>query len=1200
MAVSLVDSALFASAALSADLEPLFDAWEVFDLKDTISATLPQPLLRDIRYRAFERAYTAVLNDPNKLVLNVPTNHIAYPPLSRTLATSFIRYEAIVLPEVDPDPWQRQGSGGAAIVSGSLVITDASTGPFPSGEPIFWTKQADFTFDHVFALAFRTTVDGNAVPDGVFTGVAAGYTNEDKAIVVGFLLDGTTKKIGFLQKGTGDDPSLLSAWAGGVDSNGDPTLAPATFDWSTLHSYRLTKDRAGNIRLFVDGEITETLRILGGDAPYLEELPGPFQSLQGVFFGSISRPGENQSTWDFIRYQILPSNPLQTAPSSFVSYEGTEGPEVSTPPWTPIGFHGTETIQSATSLILDSTSATTAGTASSAGLIGADFRGFTRLEPLLAVSSDVVLDFGLQVRTSTSGITPNAITAAIDDGSRLTQVSFLQDQEAPKFSYGGRSLPEDATPVAWQVMGSATATMQGRLLRVEDATTSSGLIYFVDDNTPTSSPLRAAGNDNWMLEFRANVVSYTPDPLGFCGVMGQVYDGTRTVGVILEEVSGVRYVTLASDGVLVTGGRFAFEWNDGEPHTYRAVKSAVGALISLFVDTIFIGSVGYAAFAMPAPLSVGVYSFGSATAASTAAISVALWNYFNVWKVAEGRRYVGIWRGYDPDSLSGYHLPLKAAGRGAQAVGNTLQDPNGDFIARGVVLGDRLVIDYGVDKGTYIVSSVIGPTALLLQPSGVTTISVNVSEHVSVRDAYGTQVAELSEYVPTSESMVTGAPGFLDIQEAPTPVIESLVGFDPPNTIQSPIVVGTSFAAATIVDYRIPKQTDWSVMHKYRVVRDPGGGVALLIDTDPNPLIRTTYDEVNLPSSSVGVFQQIAGGLPSISFGAFDPTNISQTAWDFVRYGITRSSAEDRIVPPHHILNQRNIMASPEHLTTTLPHQHTDFWSSSTGIPPQVDPDLLRHPALVSYTRLNQGTPIVPLTQTSEIRVPVPVLESVSGLNRPEDVLNGPGNFVLSDPAVRIRLLVPDDVLYNSLQVIEQATGVPELLAPVCDDLVSLGTLSWQKEVCLKYDGSVLPENDVLAGTPWTLVSDIPGDVATSASSGILSYATGGSRTIYRNETPLTDPISLPNEIKYRVRVVTDASGGVGDSQIRLGFSAPGLTMGLGLVTTPYGDRYVFIYDLKAQAIVGGLPFDFLDGDFHTYRIVKDPSAGFVDLFIDQ
>jgi hypothetical protein len=1179
----LIGSALTATAGLTADLEPFLDGWEVFDLRDNISARLGQPLLRDIRYRAYERAYTATLNDPNRLVLNVPTEKIAYPPLARVLETSFIRYEATVLPDNDPDPWLRHGLGTAVIQDGSLVIQDTTDGPFPGGQPLFFTKRVDLTFDHVFAMAFRVTVSASAASDGVFTGVAAGYSDGNKVASVGFLIDGTTKKIGFRKRGAGEGPSLITAWTGGLNNVGEPSGTAVEFDWSTIHSYRLSKDLAGNIRLFVDGEVVELLRVTPDELPFLEELGGPFDEIQGVSFGSFSRPAKNESTWDFVRYQIIPTNPLQTAPSSFASYEAADLPENATPPWTPVGYHGTETTLSSNLLLLDSTSATTEATEEAVGLVGGDFRGFMRLEPLLAASSDVVVDWGLQVRTLTSGINPDAITVAIDDTNRLTQVSFFQDESAPKFSYGGRSFPGDSTPIPWQSMGTATATMLGRLLKITDTTATSGLVYYIDDNTTSTSPDRAAGNDSWIMEFRVQVESYTADPMGFCGVAGQVYDSLRAVGLIFEEISGVRYASLASDGTFVTGGRFAFEWNDATPHTYRVVKSALGSLVSLFIDAIYIGSVPYANFTIPPPLLFGVYSFGSSTAASTTSTSVSIWNYFNVWKVVSSRRYVGIWKGFDRAALTGYHLPLKASGRLANAVGNTLTDPGANFIAAGVAVGDRLIIDDGPNKGTYIVASVVGSTALTLQATVLTPIAVDLTEEVRI-----------------TESLATMFPSNLDLRDGPVGISESV---NMGEIVAAPPMPAppTSFGVTpTLVDYRIPKETDWSGMHTYRVLRDPGGGVALFFDTDPVPLLRTSYDE--MPPSSASIFNGIASGISAIAFGAFDPTNLSQTSWDFVRYGITRSPVEQRIVPAKHVLNQRNVMCSPEHLSTPLAHTHTNYFSSSTGIPPQTDPDLLRNPALVAYTRLNQGTPIVPLTQSSDVQVPLPVLESVSGLNRPEDVLNSDGDFTLTDASVRIRLVVPDNVLYNSLQIIEETEGEPDHLAPACDVLTSLGTLSWQNEVCLKYDGAVLPENDVLAGTPWVLVSDQPSEVTTFASSGILTYATSatGTRTAYRNNTPLTDAIGLPNEIKFKIRVANDASAGVGDSQIRFGFSAPSMTLGLGLVTTPFGERYVFIYDLASQSIVGGMTFDFLDGAYHTYRIVRDPSAGFVDLFIDS
>ena len=71
------------------------------------------------------------------------------------------------------------------------------------------------------------------------------------------------------------------------------------------------------------------------------------------------------------------------------------------------------------------------------------------------------------------------------------------------------------------------------------------------------------------------------------------------------------------------------------------------------------------------------------------------------------KHFVGLWKGSNSDTLLGYHLPLKQAGKGAQVAGNALGDVNGDFIAAGVLLGDKLVVDFGSNQGVYEVVSVI-------------------------------------------------------------------------------------------------------------------------------------------------------------------------------------------------------------------------------------------------------------------------------------------------------------------------------------------------------------------------------------------------------------------------------------------------------------------------------------------------------------
>ncbi len=1093
-----------------------------------MQATLAQPFQRDLKYRAYERAYSALLNDPNLLLFNAPHHHVAYPLLERTVESSFVNYLPTVLPEAYPGtPWERQGIGSATIVFDRLVVGDDTGGPFPTGNPIFWSRAIDLTFPHVYAATWQFQVTSVTTFEGVWTGIAAGFTDDLKAVVVGYLLVGGIPQYGILKKGSGNDPSQVEAWTGGLDGSGNPTNLPANIDWSVLHSFRVFQSD-GVVRVYLDGEIVESLRVLADELPYLEELNDPFNRQQNAFFGSLSRPAVNESVWDFVRYLILPTNPLQTAPSIFVAYEGTNFPEISTPPWTPIGYHGTEWIVSSSSLQVDSTSATDAATEAEVQLVGGDFRGFSRLEPLLAVSSDVILDVGVQVLTQTNGVSPNAIMAAIDDGNRLLQLSFFADRPSPKFSYGGRSFPEDFEPTPWTPSGTASVAMIGRTLRITDDTITDGRVYFRDDTEAIGTKTRiVASSTDYVLEFRATVQSYTVDPGGFAGVQGEIYDGARVLGLMLLDIAGVRYVAPQSEGNLLPGPiQWAFEWNDGEPHTYRMVKS--GTNVTIFADGVLLGLVPYASFTGIVGPITGTISWGSSTVASMMALSVVDWFYANVFRLMEDlQHYVGFWKGVEPDTYTGYHLPLKTSGRGAVVVGNVLQDSTADFVAAGLATGDKIVVDVGGNKGFYDVVAV------------------------------ATTQLTISTLWPVQPSLVS---------------------------------------------YRIPLQVDWTQPHKYRLVRSPEGSLTLLLDTDTTPLITIGYNEIELPSSSVGVPFLLSDGLPSITWGAFDPTNLSSTLWDFVRYGVTRAPTASRIAPHHQILNQRNVMASPEHLRTLIPHEHTDFWSSSTGIPPKTAPDFLQNPLLVAYTLLNEGTALVPSTQSTEVQVPTPSTVYVSSLNNPDDLLNVPGNFVFNDGSVIHILLVPDDVLYSSLEVLETTTGQMSLITPFCDacDTPDLGTLYWNKEVCLIYDGSVLPENS--GNSPaWELVSDVPADVLRSPFSGVLTYGTTGpTRTVYRNPTSLPDSLALQTEVTIRMKVLSDSTLGLGDSQARLGFSSSaGFTLSLAFVTTTLGERYVLLVDQNSLAVLGGILFDWYDGSFHTYKMTRDPSTASVLVLVD-
>jgi hypothetical protein len=753
--------------------------------------------------------------------------------------------------------------------------------------------------------------------------------------------------------------------------------------------------------------------------------------------------------------------------------------------------------------------------------------------------------------------------------------------------------------------------MVGQLLRIEDSSISTGLVYFYDDSVlPNDDERTLSYLSDYMFEFRVKVDSYTPDLVGYCGVMSAVYDSLRTVGLQFTEVLGVRYVELHSDGIPIAGGTFAFDWFDGDFHTYRVTKATAGDAVSVFADSQILGTVAYSAFTAPSVSNIGVASFGTSTPLSNTALSSTVWEYSNYWRVtpsAAVKKYVGLWKGHDSDSLVGYHLPLRTFGK-AFVAGNSLTDDSADFMSAGVAIGDKIIVDVGSTKGVYEVASVVNAQQL-------TTTAVFV-------------------------------------------------------------------ASPSQVDYRIAYEVDWTTAHRYRMVKGPQGGVEVFLDAVDTPLLRADYSVLDLPSSSAGVPFILSSGLPSIAWGAFDSANLSQTVWDFVHFGAVRSVTEQGIVPHHEVLNQRNIIASYEHHRTNLAHTHTDFWSESEGIPPKSDPDFLQNTNLVAFTLLNDSTPLVPSTQTYEVRKPVPVLVPLASLNDPADVLNSQG-FVLNNGERRIEISVPDDVLYNHLDVIERTTGDTDIIAPFDDESEpaywpSSSPLSFQNTVCLTYDGSVLPENDTTAGTPWVRVSEVTEGVATllgnvltdggglfqtkgvtpkvsmgyagdivtlisgrytvmqvlsetqlvlsanppetlsgyrisgtrsdvahqsaTAFSGVLTYSTDstGTRTVYRNSTPLPDSIGLQTEVKFKLRILNDSTGGFGDSQVRLGFSSPGVTVGLAFVTSGLGERYVLAVDLNNGRTVGGIKFDFYDGAYHEYRLTRDPATASVQISIDS
>jgi hypothetical protein len=1033
-------------------------------------ADLPQPTSRDIRYRAYELEYSALTNRKSRLRYNTPRHRIAYPAANRTLSEVFVPYEALVVPDLDPqNPWVRRGSGLASCLAGVLTCQDNL-----QDQPLFWARPLDLSYDHVFAMSWRGSGQVLASPDGVWTGVAAGYSDPQVGVVVGFLEVAGVRQVGLLVRGA-SDPGDLASWQGGL-VDGAPTGLPVVLDWSVTRTYRLYRSPQGVVSLYCDGSPLPIASLTTGGLPFLADMPTPFDSIQGVWFGSLSRPAQVTSLWDFVRYQAIPTNSLQYGYTGLLDYDGSILPEQAARPWTPVGSCGGELIVSSNLLSLNNTSALD----SSGGAMEGAYRAHARLEPLLGTASQVMVEATLQGLSGTFGADPNGLTLVVNDGTRMLQSSWIQDQRAPRLSYGGQVEPERFGTFGWTRTGGAVTRMAGHALQITDTSTVDGVVFSCDDLEPDGSQARtvSAGHD-YTLEVGCRVLSYQPDGAGFCGVMAQVFDGLKVVGFMLVD-DGSPKVALTSDGTIKA--QWSFTWNNQQLHRFRVRKDTGADQVVLFCDDTLLGILDYSLFTTVGSALEGQVTFGSATPISTGARSDVEWSYCNAWRATTPRRYWGLWAGGQTGTLLDFHLPAQASGTGS-TMGNSLFDPGAQWQTAGVQAGDLLVIPHGINQGTYEVATVLSETTLT--------------------------------------------------------------------------ITGTWPALVGDVPYVIPAEVDWTQIHTYKLDRTPSGEVILSLDG--TAILQVPYGS-GLPECQ-GAVQQLSGGLPSIIFGSLSGPDLGSSLWDRIRYQITRNGSDLQPVPQLQVLNQWNVMHSGERLRTQIPHTVTSFRSSSTGIPPHTDPDLLANPAMTGNTVLNEGTPIVPLRQ-----------------------------------AIRDQL----ESLYTCLDQITVTTGENGLVQPFTDRATITG-LQWVKDVCLTYDATTLPE-DSGSGTPWVLVSDSPSSVYTSVAGGSLTYGTtGATRTAYKNDTPLLDATSLASTVKFRVRVNQDTTFGIGDSQIRLGFSAPEMTLGLAFQTHPDTmERFVNVLDMKSGLVVGSCTFDYLDGQFHTYKLERDPTSRQVRVWIES
>jgi len=173
-----------------------------------------QPKLRSPRFVAFQKSYTAALNSPTTLLLNQNPHTVALPDEERAPEGEIVFYEGDVFPTDASPPWIKVGESSDPIqdpfVGTDLDIFEGETilllkgeldsGPFGSGNPFFFQRQVDFSFNSSFTYVTRFQVSDEVplMTDGVFTGVGFGVSTNNHLYLVGCLLVNGLQHIGML------------------------------------------------------------------------------------------------------------------------------------------------------------------------------------------------------------------------------------------------------------------------------------------------------------------------------------------------------------------------------------------------------------------------------------------------------------------------------------------------------------------------------------------------------------------------------------------------------------------------------------------------------------------------------------------------------------------------------------------------------------------------------------------------------------------------------------------------------------------------------------------------------------------------------------------------------------------------------------------------------------------------------------------
>ena len=1039
---------------------------------DLISSVTPLKI--GWKYKAFERAYTASLNDPAKLLLNSPTKKIRYPVLQTFIKETTLSYDPTTLPENATDPWTLEGEGLLVLANGLLTIIDNDYQVGIDSKPPFYTHTSDIVSDSLVSAAFRVRVD-NYQPDGVFTGVGFGLSDGFNVILAGFVQTEATNlssaiSVANVEKAnfnahmiqptvhgvddTSDiveivdahdlqsliilsnalklkyglhidkaDPTfvtldvhknadvtneILAVYAKDLDTaialvnelrlkfNAHRSASGVHFvddiynevflakqvgiltntgayefqdswnagaiDWSILKTYRVHRDAAGDAYLYLSGDVTPMAYVPKDQLPCISDFEGKFDPVQQIFFGSISREAVSSSTWNLLRANIVPLDSNLVEDNKAVEFGGTTTPELAVFPWITLGHGGTERVYPVGlfpgGLLVDSTCSAQPAEIVTMGASSGAFRGYMRLEPMLAPSTTCAIEFRTAIDYYTFSLGNRADGVFIDDGQLSVHFAFLHFSPGPAKVFGSVSgpfpfpiLPAVSDKLFLSLDGSASKTVSFN--GVMTAAMAAIVI-----NAAIGVPIASDdGSGRVQLTYGLGASSY----VAILGGTAAVKLGMPVGKYFGRDSTPERRISWFSDGP-----------PDQEPSPWTtsggATVQMIGAIHAPVMRLTDSSTTDYGSFTMSNPVIVnGVMDppndwkldFRLTIQSFTAGDSLPA--ILPLLSLNFAGALVNIEEGYGGKNVE---LHLATTSTGAPYLnlvtynsGTNTLDPiaqyaftwnDGETHSFNIYTNKDPLVD---QLFVYADGSPLTPTA---GTPTYSSLGASVGSVPSVTFGTGGEaVSNLDLRTAVSVSDWESVAVFRDSKIAdPTAGLYRYVG----------VYLGGD---PTLMNSWNVSRVDWTSFHTYRIVRDPTSYVAVYLDDADVPIISIAYDPIRLPPCSSSFLQQISNNRSVVAWGAFSSTEISRTRWQYLKYSMGKLSLTDRIVPPHQVLNQANVMASPDHGMTAEKHAHYGFSIYSGGTP---DDDFMSNTSVPAYTILGENFPPVPMTQNLESR----------------------------------------------------------------------------------------------------------------------------------------------------------------------------------------------------------------------------------------